>query len=59
MKNVWVAKSLEKIGTASPWSGLRFDKEIKIIFKYRDCQKVLRIVICKYIRFGGGLDVEF
>ena len=29
-------------------SGLRFVQEIKIIFKYRDCLKVLRIVICKY-----------
>ena len=28
--------------------GLRFNQEIKIIFKYRDCLKVLRIVICKY-----------
>ena len=29
-------------------TGLRFVQEIKIIFKYRDCLKVLRIVICKY-----------
>ena len=29
-------------------SGLRFVQEIKIISKYRDCLKVLRIVICKY-----------
>ena len=29
-------------------TGLRFDKEIKIIFKYRDCLKVLRIVIYQY-----------
>ena len=28
--------------------GLRFVQEIKIIFKYKDCLKVLRIVICKY-----------
>ena len=27
---------------------LRFVHEIKIIFKYRDCLKVLRIVVCKY-----------
>ena len=30
------------------YTGLRFDKEIKIIFKYRECLKVLIIVICKY-----------
>ena len=29
-------------------TGLRFDKEIEIILKYRDCLKVLRLVICKY-----------
>ena len=29
-------------------TGLRFVQEIKIIFKYRDCLKVLRIVICIY-----------
>ena len=29
-------------------TGLRFVQEIKIIFKYRDCLKVLRITICKY-----------
>ena len=28
--------------------GLRFDKEIEIFLTYRDCLKVLRIVICKY-----------
>ena len=27
---------------------LRFVQDIKIIFKYKDCLKVLRIVICKY-----------
>ena len=29
-------------------SGLRFDMEIEMILKYRDCLKVLRLVICKY-----------
>ena len=27
-------------------------QEIKIIFKYRDCLKVWRIVICKYKEFA-------
>ena len=31
------------------WSGLRFVQEINIIFKYWDCLKVLRSVICKYL----------
>ena len=30
------------------FSGLRFVQEIKFISKYRDCLKILRIVICKY-----------
>ena len=29
-------------------SGLRFVQEIKVISKYRDCLKILRIVICKH-----------
>ena len=29
-------------------SGLRFEQKIKIISKYRDCLKILRIVICIY-----------
>ena len=32
---------------------IRFDKEIEMILKYRDCLKVLRLVIC------SGLGVEF
>ena len=31
--------------------GLKFDKEIEVILKCRDCLKVLRLVTCKYIDF--------
>ena len=41
------------------WSGLRFVQEIKIIFKYRDCLKVLRIVICKYEDLTREFDQKY
>ena len=39
---------LNELDTLSTQSGVRFVQEIKIISKYRDCLKVLRIVICEY-----------
>ena len=52
----WVGNVIRFINGHCPFTltmswayiGLRFVREIKIIFKYRGCLKVLRIVICKY-----------